>query len=315
MAQYTCADLPQPAFTRNTPQGVTKVLTVKPINAFGLSPSGKYICGTCVVTDGTKRYSRYIVWKRQSAVTVLTGKPTYVVEPHDTVPKGWWGLSGRAINDCRDIVGFFHRNATDQDTGQTPMKKLGEWALATPVFDYDIRGAAFGITNLREVTGQFTGNETGFTAVPSRPSHGFMIKETFPGMGLRGKNIHGDYIYVVESDGHATSFVYLAPEGRHVALGDSPIFGTAERIVVNGINDSRQVVGFFQKSMARVSQPKRTMGFFGTATVGGLALAETYVHPNDTANPSQTFLYGVSNIGTMCGTYGSVHPFILYGRR
>ncbi len=317
MANFTSIDLPKPIFTKKDRRGYKTTLKTDPINAFSISPSGRYIAGTTLVADGAKKYARYWVLRRDARASMIAGGFAYVLEPQDSVPNGWYGLSGRAINDNRDIVGFYHTSApTDgTDNANIPMKKLGEWALPTPMFDYETRGAAFGISNAREASGYFAATGNGFRAVPSSLfSHGFEIKEYFHDTEPRGTNIHGDLIYQKEVDGLSKPFAYLKPENRHVDLSNNSIFGNAIRIVVNGLNDSRQVVGFFQKEILPVSTPAklRTYGFHGLVSQSGLIFAEKIVHPKDTAAVESTFLYGISNGGHIVGTFARVNPFLLH---
>lgn len=124
---------------------------------------------------------------------------------------------------------------------------------------------------------------------------------------VKSFNSNGDLLYVKKHGGGELHFLEYGSgpiAGQAINITQQPIFGGLLPVQMNGINDSRQVVGFFGPEINR-------KGFLGQFDDNGVLDPFVFAHP---LSLTDTRLFSISDNGIVVGVRGTKNPFFMIAK-
>lgn len=281
-------------------------VSVQELRAHSISPGGKFCAGTATFTPtGMAPIGRgFILQNLRPPGT----PPSWTVVPNFQLPTNWDDFSIRGVNDNGDISGFFF-DRFDSVPLQRPYIKRFRRApveIKIPPGAPMPGGQIWDISNNLFFVGEYKdaqGDARGYRA-KARPDGSISDFTDFLGVDrIKSFDNHRALLYVKGSS-HFYQFGNGPCDGK--VFNITTQFGTPPppQIMMNGINASRFIVGFFGLASNR-------QGFIGQFKNNCTLDSSVFSHPS---SPTDTRLFSISDDGVVVGTRGARSPFCMIAR-
>jgi hypothetical protein len=290
-------------------------VTVANLRPQSISPGGEFCAGACMFTpvkpEGQLPMVRGFILKNTTPTAAV---PTWTVVPNfKKIPSEWKGFSIRGVNDRGDITGFFFVTPEEGGgSGQPYVKFSGQdfVELKVPPLTPVTHGTVWDINNDREIGGEYRekNKAQGFMAKLREDGSIDPADYTEPPVDrVKSFNDKKDVLGTRREKADFHFFVYGSGPiaGQAINITQQTVFVSFPIVRMNGLNNSRQIAGFFGR------EETQNKGFLGQFDDNGVLDPFVWSHPSSLTD---TRLFSISNDGIVVGVKGMKNPFFLIAK-